>query len=110
MGNRKLAFVCAFAALLPLAHAQEFRATLTGRVLDAGGAAVPKAKVRVINAATGEAREAVADAQGNYLLPLLNPATYSVRAEHDGFKTTVREGLELNVNQTATVDLHLELG
>src|SRR6266702_2007013 len=110
MDKCKLAVICALMAAAPLVHGQEFRATLTGRVLDAGGAAVPKAKIRVINAATGESREAVADAQGNYLLPLLNPATYSVRAEHEGFKTTVREGLELNVNQTATVELQLELG
>src|SRR6266542_5823478 len=97
-----LVWACLVAA--PVIYAQEFRATVTGRVLDAGGAAVPKAKVRVTNAATGESREAVADAQGNYLLPLLNPATYSIRAEHEGFKTTLREGLQLNVNQTVTVD------
>ncbi|MBI2690220.1 MAG: TonB-dependent receptor [Acidobacteria bacterium] len=92
------------------AHAQDFRATLTGRVLDPAGAGVAGAKVRVINPANGETRPAVTDAGGNYLVPLLNPATYTLRAEHEGFKTAVREGLELNVNQTATVDVTLELG
>jgi hypothetical protein len=91
-------------------HAQEFRASLMGRVLDAGGLAVANAKVRATNTATGEIRDVISDAQGNYLLPLLNPATYSVRAEAPGFKTAVQEGLVLNVNQAATLDLKLELG
>jgi hypothetical protein len=71
---------------------------------------VPQARVRITNAATGESRDAITDAQGNYLVPLLNPATYSLRAEAEGFKTAVKQGLQLNVNQTATVDLQLELG
>jgi hypothetical protein len=83
---------------------------LTGRVLDAGGSPVPTAKVRVTNTATGESRDINTDSQGNYLAPLLNPGVYSVRAEAPGFKTTTKEGLELNVNQTATLDLRLELG
>src|ERR1051326_3118504 len=91
-------------------HAQEFRASLMGRVLDAGGLAVANAKVRATNTATGEIRDVISDAQGNYLLPLLNPATYSVRAEAPGFKTAVQEGLALNVNQAATLDLKRELG
>ena len=110
MSSRCLALVSGIVAAASLVHGQEFRATLTGRVLDSAGAHVPNAKVRVTNATTGELREVITDSQGNYLLPLLNPATYSIRAEHDGFKTSVKEGLQLNVNQTATVDLQLEVG
>jgi hypothetical protein len=108
---------CRFGALLlgiaasaALVHGQEFRATLTGRVLDSAGAPVPNAKVKVTNTATGESRDITTDAQGNYLAALLNPAVYSVRAEAAGFKTEIKEGLQLNVNQTATLDLKLELG
>jgi hypothetical protein len=91
-------------------HGQEFRATLTGRVLDSGGAPIPNAKVTVRNTATGQSRAVTADAQGNYLAPLLNPAIYSVRVEAAGFQTSIKEGLQLTVNQTATLDLKLELG
>ena len=80
---------------------QDFRATLTGRVIDGAGAAVPNAKVKATNAATGETREATTDSQGNYHIPSLTPAGYSVKAEAQGFKTAVKEGLQLNVNQTA---------
>ena len=60
MGAMVLAMVCGIAAVAPLVHGQEFRATLTGRVLDSAGAAVPKARIRVTNAATGLPAESVA--------------------------------------------------
>src|SRR5436190_17541204 len=104
MLNRYSALLWMMAAAATLIHAQEFRATLTGRVLDAAGAPVPGAKVRLTNFSTGETRDVVTDGQGNYLVPLLNPSVYSVRAEANGFKTAVRENLQLNVNQTATLD------
>jgi hypothetical protein len=90
--------------------AQDFRATLTGRVLDASGSPVPNAKVRVSHAATGEVRDVSTDSHGDYVVPLLNPGEYSVRVEAEGFKAAVREGLELTVGQTATFELKLELG
>ena len=102
--------ICGLAVAVAPLRSQEFRATLTGRVLDAAGAPIPNAKVKATNTATAESREVATDSQGNYLVPLLNPAVYSIRAEAQGFKTFVKEGLQLNVNQTATVDLQLELG
>jgi hypothetical protein len=89
---------------------QDFRATLTGRVVDAAGAAVPNVKVKAVNASTGESREATTDSQGNYRIASLTPSAYSVKAEAQGFKTAVKEGLQLNVNQTATVNIGLEIG
>src|SRR5258707_15113747 len=84
-----------------LLHAQEFRATLTGRVLDSAGAPIPNAKVIVKNTATGESRAVSTDAGGTYLAPLLNPAVYSGTAEAAGFQTSTKQDLELTVNQTA---------
>src|SRR5262245_26338879 len=110
MARRGAALVCGAIAAVCIVHGQDFRATLTGRVLDASGAPIANAKVRVTNAATAETRDSTTDSQGNYLVPLLNPAVYSVRAEAPGFKTAVKQGLELRVNQTATLDLQLELG
>src|SRR5262249_37299091 len=55
-------------------------------------------------------REAISDAEGNYQFPLLIPSAYVIRAEAQGFKTAVRERLQLSVNQSATLDLKLELG
>jgi len=91
-------------------YSQEFRATLTGRVLDPSEAPIAGAKVTVTNTGTNEAHNVATDSQGNYTVPFLRPGIYSVRAEAEGFKTTTQQGLELNVGQTATLDVKLELG
>jgi hypothetical protein len=41
---------------------------------------------------------------------LLNPGDYSVKAEAEGFKTAIRDGLQLTAGQTATLDLKMEVG
>ena len=110
MSQKDLVIILVLAAFSFPAYGQDFRATLTGRVIDGAGAAVPNAKVKATNASTGESREASTDSQGNYHIASLTPAVYSVKAEAQGFKTAVKEGLQLNVNQTATVDLPLEIG
>src|ERR1041384_86065 len=102
MPRRCLVVLCGILSAAALVQSQEFRATLTGRVLDSGGSPVPNARVRVTNTATAETRDATTDAQGNYVVPLLNPSTYTVKAEAQGFKTAVKEGMQLNVNPTAT--------
>ncbi|MGH9657114.1 MAG: carboxypeptidase regulatory-like domain-containing protein, partial [Bryobacteraceae bacterium] len=90
--------------------AQEFRATLNGRVADSSGAAVPNVPVQVRNAATNEVTSSVTDGQGNYTAPFLRPGTYSIAVEAAGFKRHTRDGVVLNVGQSATVNITLELG
>ncbi len=101
------------AALLFLSGAliaQEFRATLTGRVMDSSGAAMPNVTVTAKNAATNEITTAITGPQGAYTIPFLRPGTYNVSVEVAGFKKFLREGLILNVGQAATIDVELEVG
>jgi len=95
--------------LLPLA-AQEFRATITGRVLDASGAVIPGVTVQAINVDTNEMNAAVSGQAGNYVVPFLRPGTYNLVVEAAGFKKYTREGVVLQVGQTASIDVVLELG
>ncbi|HKA00904.1 MAG TPA: carboxypeptidase-like regulatory domain-containing protein [Candidatus Solibacter sp.] len=107
MSGKALALGLAF---LSVAAAQEFRATLTGRITDPSGAPVVNVSVQVRNSGTNELAVAATDPQGNYAVPFLRPGTYSFSAEAAGFKRATREGLVLNVNQTATLNIQLELG
>jgi len=93
-----------------LASAQEFRATVTGRVLDPSQAAVAGCAVQVRNVDTNEVSSATSDAGGNYTVPFLRPGKYTVTAEATGFKRFTREGLVLNVGQNLTLNITLELG
>jgi carboxypeptidase family protein len=89
---------------------QEFRATLTGRVTDPSGSPVPGITVQVRNAETNEIANSLTDTQGGYTVPLLRPGVYSVSVEAPGFKKYTGENIRLNVGQSATVNVALELG
>lgn len=99
--------VLLLAGLLP---AQDFRATITGRVTDPSSASVPQAEVIATNVETNNKATTQTDERGDYTLPLLRPGMYQVRAGAPGFKQYIRESVGLNVGQTATLDIVLEVG
>lgn len=90
--------------------AAQTTATVVGSVFDPSGAPVPGASVTVTNELTGLERTLSTSEDGAYLVNLLPPGTYSVTVSADGFKRTVREGIELTVGQNATVDVSLDVG
>ncbi len=95
------------ATLLP---AQEFRATISGRILDASGSAVPNAKVQAVSAATNETSSATSDSSGVYTIPFLRPGGWKLTVTANGFKTFNRENITLTVGQIAGIDVTLEVG
>ena len=90
--------------------AQEFRATISGRVLDSSGAAVAGAKVSATNTNTGEVSNATTESSGAYTVPFLRPGGYTVRVTAPGFKTFSRENITLLVGQIAGIEVVLEVG
>ncbi|HTW65098.1 MAG TPA: carboxypeptidase regulatory-like domain-containing protein [Bryobacteraceae bacterium] len=83
---------------------------LSGTITDPSGAVVPGASVTATNTETGAAREAFADGQGRYQMSLLPAGQYEISAKKSGFREAVRTGIQLLVNQTATVDFTLQVG
>ncbi len=94
----------------PPAHAQLGTGTITGIVTDTSGAVVANASVTVVATGTGFRRQTVSNAAGQYNLPGLQPATYDLTVELQGFKTARRPGLLLQVDQSARIDVPLEVG
>jgi len=92
------------------ARAQEFRATVTGRVTDPGGLAVPGATVSAVNTQTAEVATGFTTADGAYTIPFLKPGVYSVSAELTGFKKVTQANVQLEVGQTSAVNFQLQLG
>ncbi len=99
--------LCLLAASLP---AQEFRATISGHVFDATGAAVPNAKVTAINSENKETATATSDASGTYTIPFLRPGDYKVTTTSTGFKQSIRDRVTLEVGRVAGLDITLEVG
>ena len=82
---------------------------LTGTATDPSGAAVPNAKLTVIDTAKGIERSVVTDEHGFYRVSGLAPSSYKVTVEHAGFQTEVVSSVALSVGQTLILDFHLKL-
>ena len=72
-------------------HAQQ-NSTITGTVLDKGGAAVPGAEVTLTQQQTGFVSKTISNDSGNFTFPGLNVGTYDLKATAKGFSAYVREG------------------
>jgi len=92
------------------AAAQSFTGSILGTVRDSTDAIVPSAAVAVINTANNARSETKTDASGNYIVPQLPPGQYRLEVEATGFKKFVREGIVLQVQQQARVDVALAVG
>ncbi|HPU71220.1 MAG TPA: TonB-dependent receptor [Bryobacteraceae bacterium] len=84
--------------------------TITGRVVDPTGAVVVGAQVTVTHTGTNFENVTQTNSEGLYRVQALRPGPYRVTVQAAGFKTQVREGFELRVNDTLAVDLVLEVG
>jgi hypothetical protein len=100
-----LVFVLAASAV-----GQETRGAIQGRVTDPSGATVAGAQVRAANAATGVEVTAVTNESGSYALPYLLPGNYTVSVQVTGFKKSIRNGIELRINDRVDVDFELQVG
>ena len=71
----------AFGAISPAAFAQtNVTGSLSGQLIDAQGAIVPNAPVKIVNAATGDTRVLQSNSAGRYVAPYLTPGIYTVSA------------------------------
>ena len=97
-------------AIVPLL-AQTTTGTISGTVMDPGGALIPGAMVSATNDATGESRSTLTSETGSFSFPSLLPATYTIRVELAGFQTLQKTGNILTPNSRLDVgELKLEIG
>jgi len=108
--HRMVSF-CLWAAVMAVALlAQSFTGSMVGTIRDNSGAVIPGAEIVVINAGTNVRTEARSDANGNYIAPQLPPGQYSIEVSATGFKRFVREGIVIQVQSQARVDITMALG
>jgi hypothetical protein len=92
------------------AMAQQGTGTISGVVTDPQDALVAGAEVRVRSTLTNATFRSRTNDQGLYTAPGLPVGDYEITAEMQGFKRAVRTGVTLQVNQTAQVNLRMEVG
>jgi hypothetical protein len=93
-----------------LALGQSTNATLSGTVQDPQGALIPHASVVATQIDTQQSRSTTSGEDGHYTIPDLPIGSYRVTASSTGFKTLVIPVITLQVNQSAEMNLKLEVG
>jgi hypothetical protein len=108
---QKFFAVVVILALSPLnAEAQDYRARITGTVLDIAGAIVPGASVEIMSQTTGLSYTTTTNDAGVYLIQFLEPGIYKLTVSKSGFRTYIAEGITLETNRSLGRDVRLEIG
>ena len=90
--------------------AQLSTATVTGVVRDQSGSVVAGAKLTLTNVDTAVKHQSESNSSGNYLFLSIPPGSYSLDVSAPSFTTSRVPRMTLAVNQTATIDVGLQLG
>lgn len=108
--SRRLVLVIALLVAPASARAQQFKANVTGTVVDAQGAVVPGVTVTVTNTDTNVSVDTVTEKDGVFSVKDVVPGKYKLTASLTGFKTFVREGIVLHTAETANIQVKLDVG
>src|SRR5688572_7395131 len=107
----RAAILIAVLVLAPATARAQTLGTIAGSVKDASGAVLPGVTVEASSPALIEkVRTVVTDGTGLYRLVNLPPGAYTVTFTLPGFNTVRREGIEVSLNFTATIDADLRVG
>lgn len=115
IGSRSLTFCAglllalAVALAQPLPAAAQQRGTVSGKVLDPAGLALPGATITLTDTARGFTRSVVTETTGAYTVPNLDPGTYEVLAEMSGFSSVKRTGVTITAGAELNVDMTLQI-
>ena len=97
-------------ALAIPAAGQVLTSRVDGTVQDQSGAVIPGASVTLTNVETNISLEAETNEVGLYVFPQAPAGPYTITTKLSGFKSTVLEGIQIEVDTPATIDIVLEVG
>jgi hypothetical protein len=108
MFRKFVPFLLCLAVPFVAAHAQSNYAVVRGSVFDPQHHAIPGAHIHVNEVSTGAAREVVSNGTGLYEIAGLQPGSYSLTVDSQGF-AQAKQDVDLEVGQQATLDIELRL-
>jgi hypothetical protein len=97
-------------AIAPIGLGQEASAGITGKVSDPSGAAVANANVTARDVDRGTLWSTKTSEEGVYNFTRLPIGKYEVKVETTGFQSALHAPFDLQLNQTARIDVALTLG
>src|SRR5580704_1951247 len=97
-------------SVLEPVSAQTVTGSIRGLVTDPSGAIVPNTAVTATNAATGVPTATKTNNSGEYSIRFLQIGSYSLTVEAPGFKIASYGPFNLEIDQTAKIDIPLSVG
>jgi hypothetical protein len=91
------------------ASAQGYYGSVSGSINDQSGAAVPGAKLTLLDQEKGYRFDASSDSAGRYIFRSVAPGLYTVSATVAGFEKSERTAVRVDVGENATVDVTLKV-
>jgi hypothetical protein len=98
------------AAMLSPLCAQSSESSVLGSIRDSHGAAVPGARVILLNEGSNDERVQLTDSAGDYRFSGILNGRYGVTVEASGFKAHITRGITVDLSQIRRVDATLEIG
>src|SRR5215211_7873882 len=103
--------VIASIALGTSANGQTITGSISGTVMDSTGGMIPGATVTLTSEKTGQARGSATDSEGRFNFAALQPGSYALKVERQGFQTLEQRGVILSANEKLALgDLKLQPG
>jgi hypothetical protein len=93
-----------------IASAQAVYGSILGTITDPSGAAVPNAKITVIDQRKGTSDSTTTNDSGNYSVTHLIPDTYTVQVEAPGFKRLEFKDVIVNADASSDVNGQFQVG
>lgn len=100
----------AFMAPASMPRGQTATGEINGTVTDKSGAAISEAAVKLTNHTTKIVNQTVTNSSGNFLFINVQPGSYILTVEKEGFKTDQVSSFEVSVNQTISQTVILSVG
>jgi hypothetical protein len=114
MGKKPFAFASAILALTlsltAISFGQGTTSRITGVVSDTNGAAVSGATVTLTNEGTNTSLSSQTSESGTYTFDLIQPGSYTVTVEKQGFKKFISSKNTALINLPTTINVALETG
>jgi Carboxypeptidase regulatory-like domain/TonB dependent receptor-like, beta-barrel len=107
---RMFIFLCVICLLPLVTFGQSNRGRISGQVTDSTGAAIAGARVTIENLGTHVLRSLQTNSEGTYNEPNAEPGFYSVKVEAQGFKSVVRDKVQIEVGNDVKLDFQLKPG
>jgi len=93
-----------------LLSAQGSGGRILGRVAHSEGTLLAGVKVTATNEATGNTYKTETNGSGDYVFPAIPVGTYTLTFDMAGFKTNIRKGVTVEINQVVTFNSTLQIG